>query len=113
MSNARQIWSSFPMVGTALVIQGWQQEEDRLAHLGGDECRTADGSEGEYSGAVTPMGGVRLSNTTTTIGSAKSTIIRLLVRRLGEGTRGPPPHLSVEVRRCLSGAFRTTMTGCR
>jgi PAN domain len=38
------------MVGIALVIQAcWQQEEDRLAHLGEGGCRTADGSEGEYT----------------------------------------------------------------
>jgi hypothetical protein len=79
------------MVGIALVIQGcWQQEEDRLVHLGEDGCRTADGSEGEYTVVSArsseeceaqcrdTTGGVRLSNTTTTIGSAKSTISRLL-----------------------------------
>ena len=50
MLKVRQAGAWFAIAGIALAGQGcWENEQDQLTLLGGGGCRTADGTEGEYT----------------------------------------------------------------
>jgi hypothetical protein len=50
MLELRQASAWFVIVGVALAVQGcWENEPAQLTLLGDGGCRTADGTEGEYT----------------------------------------------------------------